>query len=83
MIGLSRTISLLARAGVAIEDIIDQLNSTGVCPSYATRKAMKHDTSPGSCCPMAIGKALLDMHGEMQDLIESNSLILDNTPPIP
>lgn len=83
MIGLSRTISLLARAGVAIEDIIDQLNSTGVCPSYATRKAMKHDTSPGSCCPMAIGKALLDMHGEMQDLIESNSLILDNTPPTP
>ena len=83
MIGLSRTISLLARAGVAIEDIIDQLNSTGVCPSYATRKAIKNDTSPGSCCPMAIGKALLEMSGEMQDLIESNSLASKQVATVP
>lgn len=66
MIGLSRMISLAARAGCNIHDIIDQLNSTGVCPSYAVRKATKHDTSKGSCCPMAIGNALLDMWEEMQ-----------------
>lgn len=67
MIGLSRMISLAARAGVNIHDIIDQMNSTGVCPSYAVRKATKHDTSKGSCCPMAVGNALLEMWQEMQD----------------
>ena len=67
MIGLSRMISLAARAGVSIHDIIDQMNSTGVCPSYAIRKATKHDTSKGSCCPMAVGNALLEMWQEMQD----------------
>lgn len=66
MVGLSRTISLLCRAGVNIFDIVDQLDSTGVCPSYAVRRATKHDTSPGSCCPMAIGKKLLEMYQEVQ-----------------
>lgn len=66
MTGLSRMVSLLCRAGVDIISIKDQLDSTGVCPSYATRTATKHDTSRGSCCPMAIGNALLDMWNEMQ-----------------
>ena len=65
MIGLSRMISLSARAGVNLDTIIDQLNSCGVCPSYATRKATKGDTSPGSCCPIAVGKALKEMHDEL------------------
>ena len=67
MTGLSRMISLLCRAGVDIVAIKDQLDSTGVCPSYATRAAISHDTSKGSCCPMAIGNALMDMWHEMQD----------------
>lgn len=66
MTGLSRMVSLLCRAGVDIISIKDQLDSTGVCPSYATRTATKHDTSRGSCCPMAIGNALVDMWNEMQ-----------------
>lgn len=66
MIGLSRMISLAARSGCSIHNIIDQLDSTGVCPSYAVRKATKRDTSKGSCCPMAVGNALLEMWGEMQ-----------------
>lgn len=65
--GLSRMISLAARAGVSIHDIVDQLDSTGVCPSYAVRSATKKDTSKGSCCPVAVGKALMDMYNEMQD----------------
>lgn len=65
MIGLSRMISLAARAGCPIETIIDQLNSCGSCPSYAVRTATKHDTSKGSCCPIAIGNALKDMYKEM------------------
>ena len=69
MTGLSRMVSLLCRAGVDIMTIKDQLDSTGVCPSYATRRATHHDTSAGSCCPMAIGNALVDMWHEMQEEI--------------
>lgn len=70
MTGLSRTISLLCRAGVDVFTIKDQLDSTGSCPSYAVRSATKHDTSKGSCCPMAVGNALIDMWKEMQDEID-------------
>jgi ribonucleoside-diphosphate reductase alpha chain len=72
MIGLSRAISLLARTGCDIHSIIEQLNSTGSCPSYAVRHAVKKDTSKGSCCPMAIGNALLDMYNEIQDELGFN-----------
>ena len=70
LVGLSRTISLLCRAGVDVFTIKDQLDSTGSCPSYAVRSATKHDTSKGSCCPMAVGNALIDMWKEMQDEID-------------
>lgn len=70
--GLSRMISLAARAGVGIDAIIDQLNSCGICPSYAVRCATKHDTSPGACCPIAIGKALKEMWQEMQSDIKDD-----------
>lgn len=65
MIGLSRMISLSARKGATIEEIVDQLMSTGACPSYAVRKATKRDVSPGSCCAMAVGNALIDMRNEI------------------
>nr|DAU29743.1 MAG TPA: ribonucleoside-diphosphate reductase, adenosylcobalamin-dependent [Caudoviricetes sp.] len=70
MTGLSRMVSLLCRAGVDIMTIKDQLDSTGVCPSYATRRATHHDTSKGSCCPMAIGNALVEMYNEMQSELD-------------
>ena len=73
MIGLSRMISLSARGGIDIYSIIDQLKSSGTCPSYAVRTATKHDTSKGSCCPVAIGNALIDMYKEMQDEISDDS----------
>lgn len=67
MIGLSRMISLAARGGIDIYSIVDQLKSSGTCPSYAVRTATKHDTSKGSSCPVAIGNALLEMYEEMMD----------------
>lgn len=67
MIGLSRMISLAARGGIDIYSIIDQLKSSGTCPSYAVRAATKHDTSKGSSCPVAIGNALEDMYKEMMN----------------
>lgn len=74
MIGLSRMISLSARSGCTIQTIAEQLISCGVCPSYAVRTATKHDTSKGSCCPIAIANALLDMYKEIQ-----NELVLDKS----
>lgn len=67
MIALSRMISISARAGIDIYTIIDQLNSTGNCPSYSVRRATRGDTSRGSCCPMAVGNVLLDMYNEVQE----------------
>jgi len=72
MIGLSRMISLSARAGVNVYTISDQLHSCGTCPSYAVRTATKHDTSKGSCCPVAIGNALIDMYQEIQSEINED-----------
>ena len=74
MIGLSRMISISARGGIDIYTIIDQLNSTGSCPSYSVRRATHKDTSNGSCCPMAVGNALLDMYNEVQqEIAQKNS----------
>lgn len=72
MIGLSRMISLAARAGVSLDDIVDQLMSTGACPSYA-----KRGKSKGSCCPMAIGYALKDMHKQFNECFVNNVIITD------
>lgn len=66
MVGLSRMISISARGGISIETIVDQLNSSGSCPSYTARKVTRKDTSKGACCPMAVGNALMDMYKEMQ-----------------
>lgn len=76
MVGLSRMISLACRGGVKIEDIADQLQSTGACPSYASRTATKHDTSKGACCPMAVGNALIEMWKEMRERIEKGNSII-------
>ncbi len=66
MIGLSRMISLAARSGCDLQSIVDQLRSCGSCPSYAVRTHTKKDTSKGSCCPMAVGFALIEMEKEMK-----------------
>ena len=60
-------ISISARGGISIETIVDQLNSSGSCPSYTARKVTRGDTSKGACCPMAVGNALMDMYREMQE----------------
>lgn len=67
MVGLSRMVSLAARGNISIENIVDQLKSSGTCPSYAVRRAVHNDTSKGSSCPVAIGIALLEMYYELQE----------------
>ena len=70
MTGLSRMISLAARGGVPFDKIVDQLHSTLVCPSFASRRASKHDTSRGSSCPNAVGYALIDMKKEVEEIVK-------------
>lgn len=69
---VSRLMSLSARGGISVHDIVDQLDSCMACPSYAVRSATKKDTSKGSCCPSAIGNALLDMYKEIQNDISDD-----------
>lgn len=78
MVGLSRMVSLASRGGINIYDIVDQLKSCGTCPSYAVRRATKKDTSIGSCCPVAVGNALLDMHKEMITMLQNNTFNNNN-----
>ena len=75
MIGLSRLISLAARGGISVDKIVDQLRSSGTCPSYAVRTATKHDTSKGSSCPVAISYALMDMYQDMQNELSAKNAI--------
>ena len=77
MTGLSRMISLAARGGIDIEDIVDQLKSSGTCPSYASRRAKFGDTSIGSSCPVAVGNALIAMHEEMIQQLNFCTGIID------
>ena len=77
MIGLSRMISLAARGGISIDKIVDQLHSSGTCPSYAVRSATKHDTSKGSSCPVAISYALMDMYNDMQKEISNQQTAVE------
>lgn len=67
MIGLSRLISAAAKRGMTIDDIVDQCESCGSCPSYTARTALYHDTSKGSSCPVAVGYALKSMWEEFQE----------------
>lgn len=58
---ISRLMSLALRAGVPLEAIIDQAYSIRPCNAYLARTKSKGDTSPGTSCPSAIGKALEEM----------------------
>lgn len=64
---ISRLISLALRSGVPIDDIIDQANSIRPCNAYVNRTKMKHDTSPGTSCPSAVGNALKDLYAKIQE----------------
>lgn len=74
MIGLSRMISYAGKLGGTVEGICDQLNSVPACPSYSVRTALKKDTSPGKCCPSAIGRALMELKQRyIEDHIEMST----------
>lgn len=67
---VSRLITTASRYGAPLEHIIDDLNSCPTCSSYTARRVTKKDVSPGSCCPVAMGKALLDMQKEINEFLK-------------
>ena len=69
---VSRLLSLLARKGATIEEIVDQLNSVVVCPSYVSARAAGKEVSPGTSCASSIAKALLEMHEKFQKYYMDN-----------
>lgn len=67
MVADSRLISLAARGGIPLKDILDQLRSSVECVSYVTRSKTLKDTSKGVSCPSAVAYAIKEMYDEMQE----------------
>ena len=58
---ISRLMSLCLRAGVPVDEIIEQTKSIKPCLAYTERTKTKKDTSKGTSCPSAIGFALKEL----------------------
>lgn len=72
---ISRLISTALRGGIPIEAIVDQAKSIRPCNAYVSRTKSKHDTSPGTSCPSAIGLALQDLYNKTKELYISDDIL--------
>ena len=72
---ISRLISTALRGGIPIEAIVDQAKSIRPCNAYVSRTKSKHDTSPGTSCPSAIGLALQDLYDKTKGLYVSDEIL--------
>ena len=61
----SRLVSLAIRAGVSIEEIAGQLQSTHSCPSYLLARGKGKNISPGKSCASAIAHEILQTMGKI------------------
>ncbi len=61
----SRLISLALRAGVAVNEIVEQLDSTHSCPAYQLARGRGKEVSLGKSCPSAIAKRLAEIAAEL------------------
>ena len=77
---VSRLMSLALRAGVPLEAIIDQARSIRPCKAYSDRTKKYGDTSPGTSCPSAIGKALEEMLKKARYLYGNSDDLEQNEP---
>lgn len=64
---ISRLMSVLLRAGVSLDYIIDQANSIRPCNAYTERTRKFGDTSKGTSCPSAIGNALKELEQKIKE----------------
>ena len=75
MIALGRSISLAFRRGATLDEVIDQLESCGVCPSYAVQRAKGTPISSGTSCPSAIAQVLksLDLNTAVKETVKTTT----------
>lgn len=73
LIGLSRMIALSLKNNVPLDEIIDQLDSCGVCPSFATQRAKGVNVSPGSSCPSTIANVLKEFVNTKKSGVKGNT----------
>jgi len=76
----SRLLSAALRGGVPISYLAEQLNKSGVCPSFQYKKGKGEKLCKGKSCPSAIGNILKDVLKEFE--IQHNELVEEETKPI-
>ncbi len=69
---ISRLISMSLRAGIKVEEIIDQLKGT-ICPA-CTKASTKGEKLSGLSCADVIGRALEDAYNKEEIIIKRNFL---------
>ena len=75
LIALGRSISLAFRRGATLDEVIDQLESCGVCPSYAVQREKGTPISSGTSCPSAIAQVLksLDLNTAVKETVKTTT----------
>ena len=57
----SRLVSLCIRGGIAVDKVVEQLQSTHSCPAYLMARGKGKQVSPGKSCASAIAKKLAEI----------------------
>lgn len=88
---LSRMISLALRGGISLDNVVDQLESAGNCPSYQFARGKGIKVSKGGSCPGAIAKMLVKIQENLKnntienikniEMVESVEIIKENSCP--
>jgi ribonucleoside-diphosphate reductase alpha chain len=74
---MSRLMSLSLRGGISFEDVIDQLESAGSCPSYQFARGNGSKISAGKSCPSAIAKALDKLQKKLKKGDQSSTVEIE------
>ncbi|MDD3653555.1 MAG: adenosylcobalamin-dependent ribonucleoside-diphosphate reductase [Desulfotomaculaceae bacterium] len=69
----SRLISLAIRGGIAVDEIVEQLNGTHSCPSYMLAKGKGKNLSPGKSCASAIAYKVAEIKAELNNQCRENN----------
>jgi len=74
---MSRLMSLSLRGGISFEDVVDQLESAGSCPSYQFARGNGSKISSGKSCPSAIAKALEKLQKKLKKGEQINTIEIE------
>lgn len=69
----SRLVSLAIRGGIALEEIVEQLQGTHSCPSFMLAKGKGRKLSPGKSCASAIAYKIAEIREALDKQISENN----------